>query len=83
LKTKTVEVEEFGEVEIRELKYSEAEVILEYEPGKIGKALIKACLYKDGERIFDDEVSFSVANKLFGLVDQVLEINGLGKPKGP
>lgn len=79
LKSKLVDVEGIGQVEIRELDYSEAEPLFDMPSGSLGKALIKACLYKDGVRIFDGKVGLSVATELFKLSGEVLEINGMGK----
>lgn len=79
LNSKIVQVPGVGDVEIRELEYGEAERLFELEPKKMGKEIIKACLYQNGERIFDGTVGLARANRLFGLIDQVMEINGLGK----
>lgn len=81
LKTKIVVVEDVGEIEVRELAYSEAEALFELDSSKLGKELIKRCLYLNGERIFDTGIGISVANKLFLLSADVLEVNGMGKPK--
>jgi hypothetical protein len=82
LKSKRVTVEGIGEVVIQELDYREAEPLFELSPEGLGKAIIKASLYyPDGKRIFDQPIGIGAATTLFGLVDEVLEINGLGKAK--
>lgn len=82
LKTKIVEVEGIGQVEIRELLYSEAEGLFNLPSEAIGKEIIKACIYIGGVKAFDTDLGFSDATKLFTLVDQVMEINGMGKQEG-
>lgn len=82
LKRKIVEVEGIGQVEIRELDYREAEPLFDLPPEKLGKEIIKASLfYPGGERIFDSAIGVGTATALFGLVDDVLDVNGMGKPK--
>lgn len=78
LKTKLVDVEGIGQVEIRELTYAASEPLLAGDPAEQGKSIIKASLFINGVNAFDNpNLSFSEATKLFGLIQDVLEINGL------
>lgn len=82
LQSRFVEVEGVGNVEVRELLNDEAEELFGLEPKQLGKAIIKAALYLNGERIFAGKVGLRTATKLWALSDIVLEVNGMGKPDG-
>lgn len=82
LRSKVVEVDGFESVEIRELDYREAEPLFDLPAEKLGKEIIKASIYRNGAKVFDGPIGLSEATALFGLVDKVLEVNGMGKQKG-
>lgn len=85
LKSKLVEVDGVGQVEVRELRYLEYQALVsEVDDSSIniGISIMKACIYINGARAFDNpDLGTSDSHKLFALQDEVLEVNGLGKPK--
>lgn len=83
LKSKIVTLDGVGEVEVREIPYDEAEPLFDLPPAKMGKELIKASLYQNGVKIFSGVIGLGTANACFSLVDDVLEINGMGKKQIP
>jgi hypothetical protein len=78
LKSVLVQVEGVGEVEIREPLFDDIEKFFDdtSDQKKFGINLLKQCLYKDGQRIFESKVSAAVGMKLMALAPQVMALVG-------
>jgi hypothetical protein len=81
LKSVKVQVEGYGEFEIREPLFEDIEQFFGAEPGKaegskFGINLLKKCVYKDGELVWSKPVGAQLGVKLMALAPDVMEIIG-------
>ena len=82
LKSKIVEVEGYGEVEIREPLYDDIEEMFftgAEGPSAKPTELLRKCLYKPGtdQRIFDERIGASLGLKLMRLSPDIMAFLGM------
>lgn len=82
LKSKLVEVEDYGQVEIREPLYDDIEEMFFGLDGKpTGKPtdLLRKCLYKPGtdQRLFDEPIGAALGMRLMRLSPDVMAFLGM------
>lgn len=86
LKKVMIEVEGFGEFEIREPLFDDIETFfgsgVEADPQKFGLSILKRCIFKDNKRVWDGPVGARLGMKLMALAPQVMELIGFSSAEG-
>lgn len=83
LQSKIVEIEGYGQFEIREPLFEDIEVMFEDTGGESGKEkavamnLIKKCIYKDNKRVFDEPVGAALGMKLLKMAPDIMAMIGM------
>jgi|JI10StandDraft_1071094.scaffolds.fasta_scaffold81963_3 hypothetical protein len=88
LKSVKIQVEGYGEFEIREPLFDDIEQFFgggddkNADPKKFGLNLLKKCVYKDGELVWSKPVGAQLGIKLMGLAPQVMDLVGFNDDEG-
>lgn len=87
LKSVKINVEGYGEFEIREPLFDDIEQFFgggdkDVDPKKFGLNLLKKCVYKDDELVWSKPVGAQLGLKLMSLAPQVMELVGFKDDEG-